>query len=59
MYEVRWMYIDGDEDCEAFIAEDKAYKTYEDIKEFRSIDSVGIYYTDGDGNEKELASWSR
>lgn len=60
MYEVRWtcMIISRD-GLEEYDDEDKARKAFDDIKESRGIDSVGLYYIDGDGAEREMASWSR
>lgn len=63
MYEVRWTYRNGGENCEPFDDDrDKAWKFYDEHvgeNALYCVDSVGLYYTDGDGNEKELASWSR
>lgn len=57
MYEVRWE-IDGKEFVETLDSQTKAMKLYEDIRDDGFAKSSGVYYTDGDGNEKELASWS-
>jgi hypothetical protein len=59
MYEVRWTYIDGTEDYEEYEDERNAWKAFDDIKESRGIENVGLYYVDGDGAEKELEVWSR
>lgn len=62
MYEVRWtMVITGNDNFMPFDDRDKAWKFYDACvdDDLECIDSVGLYYTDGDGNEKELAVWCR
>jgi len=36
-----------------------AWRKYHSLEEADGIDSVTLYYADGDGAERELASWSR
>jgi len=50
MYEVRWSLSSGEECEESFDESYDAWKAY-----YALVDQ----YTDGDGAEKELASWSR
>jgi len=59
MYEVRWTLINGEDKYDPFETQGPAWSLYDTLQECDDIDSVGLYYTDGDGNEKELASWSR
>ena len=60
MYEVRWTcMINGKDGLDEYDNEDKAYKAFDDIKESRGIENVGLYYVDGNGAEKELEVWSR
>jgi len=63
MYEVRWTTILGNDYCDSFDEERRAWRRFEEVKkssrECDDLDSVGIYFVDGDGNEKELGVWSR
>ncbi len=59
MYEVRWDYTDGTYRHSEFCTSEEAWKFFSILEEGDLIDSVGLYYTDGDGNEKELAVWCR
>ena len=51
--------INGKDGLDEYDNEDKAYKAFDDIKESRGIENVGLYYVDGNGAEKELEVWSR
>jgi hypothetical protein len=64
MYEVRWTDTNGGEHTEEYVDENVAIKRFDDIKDvlavgYLDVDSVGVYHTDGDGDEKELLVWAR
>lgn len=59
MYEVRWTMIGGHDIDLPYDHEGDARQFFHALEENPYIDSVGLYYTDGDGAEKELAVWSR
>ena len=59
MYEVRWTMKAGYDMDDLHDDESEVWRKYHALEEADGIDSVGLYYTDGDGKEKELATWSR
>ena len=59
MYEVRWTMTAGYDMDDLHDDESSAWRKYHSLEEADGIDSVALYYTDGDGAERELASWSR
>ena len=59
MYEVRWTRTDGRDECYPYDNRQDADRLYSLLEGSKSVDSVGLYYTDGDGNEKVLATWIR
>jgi len=62
MYEVWWTVRSLEYDYDSgrtFDDRNEAWSFYGSYIDGEDIDSVGLYYIDGDGNEKELATWSR
>jgi len=59
MYEVRWTMKAGYDMDDLHDDESFAWRKYHSLEEADGIESAALYYTDGDGAEKELASWSR
>ena len=59
MYEVRWTMIGGSDHELPYDDEKKAWYGFHALVGEPEVDSVGLYYVDGDGAEKELMVWSR
>ena len=59
MYEVRWTMVNGCDMEDLHDYEFTAWRKYHSLEEADGIESAALYYTDGDGNEKELAVWCR
>jgi len=57
-YKVKWK-VDGVYKDQKFDSLEFAWRKYHSLEEADGIESVGLYYTDRNGNEKELAVWCR
>ena len=64
MYEVIYTTLEGQDHILPYDDLNKARTAFDDIKDgimegVPEVDTVGCYYVDGDGAEKELMVWAR